>query len=128
VPVGMNKKSAQAWRISLEAQADNEKLCARSRLVKDSAAQGSLGPGRSAAALSLLKDIEGAFDQAQHFNSARPPMGALSVSSMPQSRCAKTPASCLSRVNTVLAAFGARRASGLISATNRTCLTIARRR
>ena len=74
-PVGMNKKSAQAWRISLEAQADNEKVVRAIRAVKDSAAQGSLGPGEALLLLSLLKDIEGAFDQAQHYIPLDPQWG-----------------------------------------------------
>lgn len=78
-PVGMNQKSAAAWRLALTARhaktgsADERALQA----VKDMAAEGSLNHGEALLLLSMLGDLDGAFAQAEEYLPSDPQWGPL---------------------------------------------------
>jgi tetratricopeptide (TPR) repeat protein len=75
-PLGMNKKSAEAWQMALVAGASKDS--ARSRAIEtiaSTAADGSLNRGEALLLLSMLNDIEGAFAQAQYYEPADPKWG-----------------------------------------------------
>ncbi len=76
-PMGMNRKSAEAWRLALTAHRSNDNP-ARLRAIqaiKESAADGSLIHGEALLLLSLLNDVDGAFDQAREYEPSDPRWG-----------------------------------------------------
>jgi DNA-binding winged helix-turn-helix (wHTH) protein/tetratricopeptide (TPR) repeat protein/TolB-like protein len=76
-PMGMNRKSAEVWRLALTAQRSNDNA-ARLRAIgaiNDSAADGSLIHGEALLLLSLLGDADGAFAQAQDYEPSDPRWG-----------------------------------------------------
>ena len=76
-PMGMNRKSAEAWRLALTAHRSNDNA-ARLRAIqtiKDNAADGSLIRGEALLLLSLLNDVDGAFDQAREYEPSDPRWG-----------------------------------------------------
>ncbi|HWU55274.1 MAG TPA: winged helix-turn-helix domain-containing protein [Rhizomicrobium sp.] len=76
-PMGMNRKSAEVWRLALTASRSNDST-ARLRAIgaiKDSAADGSLIRGEALLLLSLLNDVDGAFAQAGEYEPSDPRWG-----------------------------------------------------
>ena len=74
-PMGMNRKSAEVWRLALTASNDNSARLRAIRAIKDSAADGSLLRGEALLLLSLLNDVDGAFAQAQEYEPSDPRWG-----------------------------------------------------
>lgn len=74
-PMGMNRKSAEAWRQALTASNDNSARLRAIRTIQDSAADGSLIRGEALLLLSLLNDVDGAFAQAQDYQPSDPRWG-----------------------------------------------------
>ena len=76
-PMLMNRTSAEAWRQALTASRSNDES-ARLRAiqaVKDTAAHGSLIRGEALLLLSMLNDVDGAFEQAQEYEPSDPRWG-----------------------------------------------------
>lgn len=74
-PMGMNRKSAEVWRLALTASNDNSARLRAIGAIKNAAADGSLIRGEALLLLSLLKDIDGAFAQAQDYQPSDPRWG-----------------------------------------------------
>jgi tetratricopeptide (TPR) repeat protein len=74
-PMGMNRKSAEAWRLALTVSNDNSARLRAIRAIQDSAADGSLIRGEALLLLSLLNDVDGAFAQAQDYQPSDPRWG-----------------------------------------------------
>jgi len=74
-PMGMNRKSAEVWRLALTASNDSSARLRAIRAIKDSAADGSLIRGEALLLLSLLNDVDGAFAQAQDYEPSDPRWG-----------------------------------------------------
>jgi hypothetical protein len=78
-PAGMNQKSAEVCRAALEAH-DSEASAARVKAIasiKNAAAEGALNRGDALLLLSVLNDVDDAFDQAQSYLPADPQWGPL---------------------------------------------------
>jgi DNA-binding winged helix-turn-helix (wHTH) protein/TolB-like protein len=76
-PMGMNQASAEVWRQALTAQRSHDEA-ARIRVIraiKDTAADGSLIRGEALLLLSMLNDVDGAFEQAQDYEPSDPRWG-----------------------------------------------------
>jgi DNA-binding winged helix-turn-helix (wHTH) protein/TolB-like protein len=73
-PVGMNEKSAEAWRSALAARGakDNSMRREAIKAIKDTAAGGSLDHGEALLLLSMLNDVDDAFAQAQTYEPTDP--------------------------------------------------------
>jgi DNA-binding winged helix-turn-helix (wHTH) protein/TolB-like protein/tetratricopeptide (TPR) repeat protein len=76
-PMGMNLKSAEAWRLALTAYRSNDGYARlrATRAIKDMAADDSLNHGEALLLLSLLNDVDGAFAQAQDYEPTDPRWG-----------------------------------------------------
>jgi DNA-binding winged helix-turn-helix (wHTH) protein/tetratricopeptide (TPR) repeat protein len=76
-PMGMNRKSADAWRQALSAYKSNDRSARSSAIeaIKDTAANGFLIRGEALLLLSLLNDVDGAFAQAQDYEPSDPRWG-----------------------------------------------------
>jgi DNA-binding winged helix-turn-helix (wHTH) protein/TolB-like protein len=78
-PVGMNEKSADVWRAALMAH-DSKEGGARAQAIasiKNASAEGSLTRGDALLLLSILSDVDGAFDQAGAYLPADPQWGPV---------------------------------------------------
>ena len=76
-PIGMNQASADVWRQALTAYRSHDEA-ARTRAIraiKDTAADGSLINGEALLLLSMLNDVDGAFEQAQEYEPTDPRWG-----------------------------------------------------
>jgi DNA-binding winged helix-turn-helix (wHTH) protein/TolB-like protein/tetratricopeptide (TPR) repeat protein len=74
-PMGMNRNSAEIWRLALTASNDSSARLRAIRAIKDSATDGSLIHGEALLLLSLLGDVDGAFAQAEEYEPSDPRWG-----------------------------------------------------
>lgn len=74
-PMGMNRNSAEVWRLALTAGNDSSARLRAIAAIKHSAAEGSLIRGEALLLLSLLNDVDGAFEQAQDYEPSDPRWG-----------------------------------------------------
>jgi DNA-binding winged helix-turn-helix (wHTH) protein/TolB-like protein len=76
-PMGMNQKSADAWRQALTAYRSNDGSARLRALqaIKETAADDSLNHGEALLLLSLLNDVDDAFAQAQDYEPTDPRWG-----------------------------------------------------
>jgi DNA-binding winged helix-turn-helix (wHTH) protein/TolB-like protein/tetratricopeptide (TPR) repeat protein len=78
-PVGMNRKSAEVWRMAITMANANKKTAQlrATTTIRDAAAEGSLSRGEAMLLLSLLRDVDGAFEQAQYYVPSDPQWGPI---------------------------------------------------
>jgi DNA-binding winged helix-turn-helix (wHTH) protein/TolB-like protein/tetratricopeptide (TPR) repeat protein len=74
-PVGMNQKAAEAWRWGITATPEN-RTQARVTIMK-AATEGSLSRGHALLLLSMLHDVDGAFEEANQYLPSDPQWGPL---------------------------------------------------
>src|SRR4029079_18362624 len=76
-PMLMNRTSAEVWRQALTAYRSNEEAARihATVAIKDAAEDGSLIRGEALLLLSMLKDVDGAFDQAHDYEPSDPRFG-----------------------------------------------------
>lgn len=76
-PIGMNQASADVWRQALTAYRSHDEAARLRaiRAIKDTAADGSLIRGEALLLLSMLNDVDGAFEQAQEYEPSDPRWG-----------------------------------------------------
>jgi tetratricopeptide (TPR) repeat protein len=73
-PLGMNQKSALVWHAALIAQTSKDEGVRAHAIkgIEDTAAEGSLSRGQALLLLSMLNDVDGAFEQAQYYEPQDP--------------------------------------------------------
>jgi DNA-binding winged helix-turn-helix (wHTH) protein/tetratricopeptide (TPR) repeat protein len=73
-PLGMNQESADVWRAALAAQVSKDGTMRASAIkaIKGAGADGSLSRGQALLLLSMLDDVDSAFEQAQYYEPADP--------------------------------------------------------